>query len=102
MFYPYPRLQRRYLSSNTAFSCDWHLIRKSLVSIIILGALGLLWSAIIHAFILKGIYGYDEAELNWYEACALGFILSALDPGAVVGRLKSLGASVKLTSLIDG
>lgn len=57
-------------------------------------------TAFIHAFVFKGIYGYTEDDLSWYEACALGFILTALDPGAAVGRLKELGASVKFTSLI--
>jgi NhaP-type Na+/H+ or K+/H+ antiporter len=61
-----------------------------------------LWGAIIIAFFFKTVLGYGEDELTWYEACALGCVLSATDPVAVVALLKELGASVKFNTLVEG
>ena len=49
---------------------------------------GVLWGAFIIAFIFKVVLGYGEDDLSWYEACALGCVLSATDPVAVVALLK--------------
>lgn len=63
---------------------------------------GVLWGAFIIAFMLKVILGYGEHDLSWYEALALGCVLSATDPVAVVALLKELGASVHFNTLVEG
>lgn len=40
--------------------------------------------------------------MSWYEALALGCVLSATDPVAVVALLKELGASVHFNILVEG
>lgn len=86
----------------SAFNCDWHVFRKSIVNILILAAPGVLWGAIIIAFMFKVFLGYGEEDLTWYEALTLGCVLSATDPVAVVALLKELGASVHFNILVEG
>lgn len=73
-----------------------------MVNILLLAGPGMLWGAIIIAFFFKVILGYGPEDLSWYEACALGCVLSATDPVAVVALLKDLGASVKFNTLVEG
>lgn len=64
------------------------MFRKSLFNILLLAGPGVLWGAIIIAFIFKVILGYGNDDLTWYEALTLGSVLSATDPVAVVALLK--------------
>lgn len=73
-----------------------------MLNILLLAGPGVLWGAIIIAFMLKVILGYGEDDLSWYEALALGCVLSATDPVAVVALLKELGASVQFNVLVEG
>jgi NhaP-type Na+/H+ or K+/H+ antiporter len=73
-----------------------------MVNILLLAAPGVLWGAFIIAFMFKGILGYGEEDLTWYEALALGCVLSATDPVAVVALLKELGASIHFNHLVEG
>ena len=41
-------------------------------------------------------------ELDWSPSFMLGAIVSATDPVAVVAMLKSLGASIKFQTVIEG
>jgi NhaP-type Na+/H+ or K+/H+ antiporter len=59
-----------------------------MVNILLLAGPGVLWGAIIIAFMFKCILFYGHEDLTWYEACALGCVLSATDPVAVVALLK--------------
>lgn len=52
----------------------------------------------IHMF-LQLIFPYDW---NWNTSLLLGAILSATDPVAVVALLKDLGASKKLSTIVEG
>ena len=75
------------MPTNSAFNCDWHVFRKSLLSILLLAGPGVLWGAIIIALMFKFLLGYGDSDLTWYEALALGCVLSATDPVAVVALL---------------
>jgi NhaP-type Na+/H+ or K+/H+ antiporter len=55
---------------------------------LLLAGPGVLWGAVIIAFMFKVLLGYDDTDLTWYEALALGSVLSATDPVAVVALLK--------------
>jgi NhaP-type Na+/H+ or K+/H+ antiporter len=59
-----------------------------MLNILLLAGPGVLWGAIIIAVMFKTILGYEDDDLTWYEACALGCVLSATDPVAVVALLK--------------
>ena len=59
-----------------------------MANILLLAGPGVLWGAFIISFMLKVVLGYGEEDLNWYEALALGCVLSATDPVAVVALLK--------------
>jgi NhaP-type Na+/H+ or K+/H+ antiporter len=59
-----------------------------MINILLLAGPGVLFGAILIAFIFKGILLYGEEDLTWFEACALGCVLSATDPVAVVALLK--------------
>lgn len=102
MLHPHPAVRVRYFTPDTAFNCDWHIFRKSLINILMLAGPGVLWGAFIIAFIFKVVLAYGADDLSWYEACALGCVLSATDPVAVVALLKELGASVKFNTLVEG
>ena len=44
----------------------------------------------------------DKYKFTWHSCLALGSILAATDPVAVVALLKELGASKKLATIIEG
>lgn len=49
------------------------------------------------------ILGYgNNPEFTWMHAMLFGSIISATDPVAVVALLKELGASKRLSTLIEG
>lgn len=73
---------------ESAFNCEWHVFRKSLVNILTLAGPGVLWGAILIAVCFKVILMYPDDELTWYQALTLGCVLSATDPVAVVALLK--------------
>lgn len=53
------------------------------------------------AAMMKYILGYG-GEFTWDHAMLYGSIISATDPVAVVALLKELGASKRLSTLIEG
>ena len=87
---------------ESAFNCEWHVFRKSLINILTLAGPGVLWGAILIAVCFKTILAYPDEELSWYQALTLGCVLSATDPVAVVALLKELGASVRFNTLVEG
>lgn len=54
---------------------------------------------IFYLFLLQLTFPYDW---SWKTALLLGGLLSATDPVAVVALLKELGASKKLSTIIEG
>lgn len=89
---------------EAAFGMDWHTFRKTSANSTILAVPGILVSLILTAALLIAI-NYMNIGLNgwdWTMALMFGAVISATDPVAVVAILKELGASKKLSTLIDG
>ena len=61
----------------------------------------LLFCTFMTGICMIGILDYDDS-LTWSEAFLFGAIVSATDPVAVVAMLKELGASIKMSTLIEG
>ncbi|EDQ85557.1 uncharacterized protein MONBRDRAFT_38746 [Monosiga brevicollis MX1] len=83
---------------ESAFAMRWHVLRNLLVQMLILAGLGVIISSVLTATAVHGIL----PSFSWANAFLLGSIVSATDPVAVVALLKSLGASHKLSTLIEG
>ena len=62
----------------------------------------LLMSIILSALMMKYILGYNGDEFPFSAALLYGSIISATDPVAVVCLLKELGASKRLSTMIEG
>lgn len=85
---------------ESAFNCNWHVFKKSLINILVLAGPGVLWGAILIGATFKVVLMYTDEDLTWYQAFTLGCVLSATDPVAVVALLKELGASVRFNTLV--
>ncbi len=68
--------------------CNYYLLKKSLTNILILAIPGAIIGAIAMGLIIKGVLGYTDDEISWYQAITLGCALSSTDPVAVVTLLK--------------
>lgn len=86
---------------ESAFHSDWHLFKKQLAQILLLAGPILLVGAFVTAAILVNIVP-EELSSGFTGALVFGSIVSATDPVAVVALLKELGASKKLSTLIEG
>ena len=86
---------------ESALGTDFHMFRREIVSILLLAVPGVLISTIITAVALLYVLQYVDM-FSWAEAAVLGAILSATDPVAVVALLKELGASKRLSTLVEG
>lgn len=64
------------------------MLRKSLTNILILAVPGAIIGAIAMGVVIKGVLGYTDDEMSWYQAITLGCALSSTDPVAVVTLLK--------------
>lgn len=73
---------------HLALGCNYYLLKKSLTNILILAVPGAIIGAIAMGLIIKGVLGYTDDELTWYQAITLGCALSSTDPVAVVTLLK--------------
>lgn len=63
----------------------------------------LLVCVFLSALMMRYVCGYnDEEGFTWSHALLFGSIISATDPVAVVALLKELGASKRLSTLIEG
>ncbi|CAI5491589.1 unnamed protein product [Closterium sp. Naga37s-1] len=84
---------------ESAFSFEFHQVKRCLVQMFLLAVPGVAISTgflgVISRYVLP--YGW-----NWSTAMLLGGLLSATDPVAVVALLRDLGASKKLSTIIDG
>jgi NhaP-type Na+/H+ or K+/H+ antiporter/CRP-like cAMP-binding protein len=88
---------------EAAFALDVHTFRKSFTNAAILAAPGLIIGLIFMAFLAMGIMftGIGLLEWDWVYALIFGTIAMATDPVAVVALLKELGASKKLSTLVE-
>ncbi|XP_056696417.1 sodium/hydrogen exchanger 7 isoform X2 [Spinacia oleracea] len=76
-----------------------HQIKRCAAQMVILAGPGVLISTFCLGAALKFSFPYDW---NWKTSLLLGGLLSATDPVAVVALLKELGASKKLSTIIEG
>ncbi|XP_010066529.2 sodium/hydrogen exchanger 8 isoform X1 [Eucalyptus grandis] len=84
---------------ESSFSMEIHQIKRCIMQMILLAGPGVLISTFCLGSALKLTFPYDW---NWKTCLLLGGLLSATDPVAVVALLKDLGASKKLSTIIEG
>ncbi|ESQ35344.1 hypothetical protein EUTSA_v10006906mg [Eutrema salsugineum] len=84
---------------ESSFSMDVHQIKRCLGQMVLLAGPGVLISTFCIGSFLKLSFPYNW---DWKTSLLLGGLLGATDPVAVVALLKELGASKKLTTIIDG
>ncbi|MCD7454418.1 Son of sevenless 1 [Datura stramonium] len=84
---------------ESAFSMEIHQIKRCAVQMVLLAGPGVLISTVCLGAALKIVFPYNW---SWSTSLLLGGLLSATDPVAVVALLKELGASKKLSTIIEG
>ncbi|KAF3430996.1 hypothetical protein FNV43_RR25726 [Rhamnella rubrinervis] len=84
---------------ESSFSMEVHQIKRCIVQMFLLAGPGVLISTFCLGSALKFTFPYDW---SWKTSLLLGGLLSATDPVAVVALLKELGASKKLSTIIEG
>nr|AVA17744.1 SOS1-like protein 1 [Populus tremuloides] len=84
---------------ESSFSMEVHQIKRGRGQMLILAVPGVLISTCCLGCALKLIFPYNW---SWTTSLLLGGLLSATDPVAVVALLKELGASKKLSTIIEG
>ncbi|XWS22922.1 hypothetical protein CRYUN_Cryun29cG0077300 [Craigia yunnanensis] len=84
---------------ESAFAMEVHQIKRCMGQMLLLAGPGVLISTFCLGSALKLTFPY---EWNWTTSLLLGGLLSATDPVAVVALLKELGASKKLSTIIEG
>jgi len=89
---------------EAAFAMDVHIFKKTFANATILAVPGILVAILLTAIAVYGITYYQLGLKTWSWTIALlfGAVISATDPVAVVSILKTLGASKKLGTLIEG
>ncbi|PKI46824.1 hypothetical protein CRG98_032762 [Punica granatum] len=84
---------------ESSFAMEVHQIKRCIAQMILLAGPGVLISTFCLGTALKLTFPY---KWNWKTSLLLGGLLSATDPVAVVALLKELGASKKLSTIIEG
>ncbi|GLT41157.1 hypothetical protein SLA2020_152420 [Shorea laevis] len=84
---------------ESAFSMEVHQIKRCMAQMLLLAGPGVLISTFCLGLALKLTFPYNW---SWKISLLLGGLLSATDPVAVVALFKELGASKKLTTIIEG
>lgn len=84
---------------ESAFSINTHVFLKMLPQALTLAFVGVAMQMGLVALVAYYLFDYSW---SWPTAFLLGSILSATDPVAVVALLRELGASVQLSTLIEG
>uniref|UniRef100_A0A2P2LR68 SOS1 n=1 Tax=Rhizophora mucronata TaxID=61149 RepID=A0A2P2LR68_RHIMU len=84
---------------ESSFSMEVHQIKRCMAQMLLLAGPGVLVSTFCLGSALKLAFPYNW---SWKTSLLLGGLLSATDPVAVVALLKELGASKKLSTIIEG
>ncbi|KAL1199251.1 Sodium/hydrogen exchanger 7 [Cardamine amara subsp. amara] len=84
---------------ESSFSMEVHQIKRCLGQMVLLAGPGVIISTFCLGSLVKLTFPY---EWDWKTSLLLGGLLSATDPVAVVALLKELGASKKLSTVIEG
>jgi len=99
---------------ESAFNSDWHIFKVELAQILIMAGPMLIGSTVLSAAMMTYIFQYQEVldkvtglpvakeSFSWLSSLMYGSIISATDPVAVVALLKELGASKRLSTMIEG
>jgi len=85
---------------EASFAIDIHTFKKSVVNALILAVPGMIIATVLTAASI--MFVLDLPSWTLYLAMLFGAMVSANDPVAVVALLRELGASKKLSTLIDG
>jgi hypothetical protein len=84
---------------GSAFTMDLHLVKKCVTQVLLLAGPGVLLATFATGGLIYVVLPYDWS----LDTCLMaGSILSATDPVAVVSLLKSVGASKRLGTIIEG
>ena len=63
----------------------------------------LLVGTVLSALMMRYIFEYNDSKnFTWNDALMYGSIISATDPVAVVALLNTLGASKRITTMVEG
>ncbi|KAH3758195.1 sodium/hydrogen exchanger family protein [Pelomyxa schiedti] len=81
---------------------NWHVFKKLLWQCLLLAGPAVIISATVIGVIGKYANSIKGHAWSWSEALLLGAALSATDPVATIATVKKLGASPKLSVLIEG
>nr|BAK23260.1 Na+/H+ antiporter [Puccinellia tenuiflora] len=84
---------------ESSFSMEVHQIKKCMAQMMLLAIPGVVLSTVLLGSAVKLTFPYNW---NWKTSFLFGGLLSATDPVAVVALLKDLGASKKLSTIIEG
>jgi NhaP-type Na+/H+ or K+/H+ antiporter len=84
---------------ESSFSMEIHQIKRCMAQMVLLAGPGVVLSTFLLGSAVKLTFPYDW---SWKTSLLLGGLLSATDPVAVVALLKELGASKKLSTIIEG
>ncbi|KAL6566294.1 Son of sevenless 1 [Orobanche gracilis] len=84
---------------ESSFSMEVHQIKRCMMQMFLLAGPGVVISTFFLGATLKLVFPYNW---SWKTSLLLGGLLSATDPVASVALLKDLGASKKLSTIIEG
>ncbi|CAJ1938943.1 unnamed protein product [Sphenostylis stenocarpa] len=84
---------------ESSFLMEVHQIKRCLAQMLLLAGPGVALSTVCLGVVMKLTFPYNW---GWKTSLLLGGLLSATDPVAVVALLKDLGASKKLSTIIEG
>ncbi|KAL6579562.1 Son of sevenless 1 [Orobanche minor] len=84
---------------ESSFSIEVHQIKRCMMQMFLLAGPGVIISTFFLGATLKLLFPYNW---SWKTPLLLGGLLSATDPVAAVALLKDLGASKKLSTIIEG
>jgi len=89
---------------EAAFAMDVHVFKKTFTNSTLLAVPGILIAIFLTAGLIGGVVylGLGLTTWSWQIILLFGAVISATDPVAVVSILKELGASKKLSTLIEG
>eukprot|EP00754_Rhynchopus_humris_P001585 Rhum_TRINITY_DN10919_c0_g1::Rhum_TRINITY_DN10919_c0_g1_i1::g.41331::m.41331 len=90
---------------ESAFSLQWHTLKKTLPYCLMLAGPGILLATFLTAALAKLFFttsGVGTYEWSWITCILYGAIVSATDPVAVVALLKEIGAPESISVLIEG
>ncbi|KAL4516515.1 hypothetical protein Ndes2526A_g05070 [Nannochloris sp. 'desiccata'] len=83
----------------SGLSLHWHVVKRVIDKALLLAVFGTLFNAGITALVFRFVFPYNWP---WSGCLLLAAVLAAIDPVAVVSIMQSVGASRKLSTIIEG